>query len=100
MLCGINPFKVRNKNKYKKLQMITENKIRMLPMFSKESTDLLNQLLVQNVSFFIPYFFVSLNNVWDMEAKGFKISKIMHSSRQLTGISWPKSKYLQFLYRK
>lgn len=34
MLCGINPFKVRNKNKYEKLQMITENKIRMLPMFS------------------------------------------------------------------
>ena len=45
MLCGINPFKVRNKNKYEKLQMITENKIRMLPMFSPSSTDLLNQLL-------------------------------------------------------
>jgi serine/threonine protein kinase len=48
MLCGINPFKVRNKNKYEKLQMITENKIRMLPMFSPNSTDLLSKLLVQD----------------------------------------------------
>jgi hypothetical protein len=30
--------------------MITENKIRMLPMFSPQATDLLNQLLTQDVS--------------------------------------------------
>jgi hypothetical protein len=29
MLSGINPFKVRNKNKFEKLQMILEDEIEM-----------------------------------------------------------------------
>ena len=29
MLCGINPFKLRNKSKYEKLQMILEDEIVM-----------------------------------------------------------------------
>jgi hypothetical protein len=45
MLSGINPFKVKNKNKYEKLQMITDTEIKMLPMFSAEATDLLKGLL-------------------------------------------------------
>mmetsp|Transcript_6662 Transcript_6662/g.11211 ORF Transcript_6662/g.11211 Transcript_6662/m.11211 type:complete len:183 (+) Transcript_6662:625-1173(+) len=47
MLSGINPFKIgRNKNKYQKLQLIMETRIKMLPMFSKEASSLLQQLLV------------------------------------------------------
>jgi hypothetical protein len=34
MLSGINPFKIRNKTKLEKLQMITESKIKMFPLFS------------------------------------------------------------------
>ena len=34
MLSGINPFKIRNKNKYEKMQMITDKDIEMLPKFS------------------------------------------------------------------
>jgi len=34
MLSGINPFKVRNKNKFEKLQMILEDEIPMQPVFS------------------------------------------------------------------
>ena len=41
MLSGINPFKVKGKNKYQKLLMITEEKIKMLPCFSKVATSLL-----------------------------------------------------------
>ena len=48
MLSGINPFKLKNKNKYEKLQMITNNDIRMLPTFSDEATSLLIGLLKRN----------------------------------------------------
>lgn len=41
MLSGINPFKVKNKNKYEKLQMITEQDIPMLPIFSDDARSLL-----------------------------------------------------------
>lgn len=34
MISGVNPFKIRNKSKYEKLQMITENQIKMFPIFS------------------------------------------------------------------
>ena len=50
MLSGINPFKLRNKTKYEKLQMITEQDIQMLPMFSEAATSLLKGLLNRNVS--------------------------------------------------
>lgn len=52
MLSGINPFKLKNKSKYEKLQMITEEDIRMLPIFSPEARSLLTQLLQRDVSFF------------------------------------------------
>jgi len=48
MLSGINPFKIRNKNKFEKLQMITDMDIQMLPMFSEDATSLLEGLLERN----------------------------------------------------
>lgn len=50
MLSGINPFKLKNKNKYEKLQMITDQDIAMLPMFSQTAKDLLFKLLQRKVS--------------------------------------------------
>lgn len=50
MLSGINPFKLRNKTKYEKLQMITDQDIQMLPIFSEAATSLLKGLLNRNVS--------------------------------------------------
>jgi hypothetical protein len=50
MLSGINPFKIRTKNKFDKLQMITEKDIEMLSMFSPDANDLLTGLLKRNVS--------------------------------------------------
>lgn len=49
MLSGINPFKLKNKSKFEKLQMITDQDILMLPMFSAEAKDLLTGLLKRNV---------------------------------------------------
>ena len=45
MLSGINPFKVRNKNKFEKLQMILDDEIEMLPSFSEEAKELVQGLL-------------------------------------------------------
>lgn len=45
MLSGINPFKVRNKNKFEKLQMILEEEIQMLPTFSADASSLISGLL-------------------------------------------------------
>jgi len=50
MLSGINPFKLKNKSKFEKLQMITEQDIQMLPIFSDDARDLLTLLLKRNVS--------------------------------------------------
>ena len=50
MLSGINPFKLRNKNKYEKLKMITDQDIQMLPKFSAAAKDLLQGLLNRDVS--------------------------------------------------
>jgi hypothetical protein len=41
MLSGINPYKVRNKNKFEKLQMILEDEIEMQPMFSEDAISLI-----------------------------------------------------------
>ena len=41
MLSGINPFKVRNKNKFEKLQMILEDNIEMQPVFSENASSLI-----------------------------------------------------------
>ena len=41
MLSGINPFKVRNKNKFEKLQMITDMDLQMLPIFSTDAKSVL-----------------------------------------------------------
>lgn len=45
MLSGINPFKVRNKNKFEKLQMILDDEIEMLPAFSDNAASLISGLL-------------------------------------------------------
>ena len=45
MLSGINPFKVRNKNKFEKLQMILEDEIPMQPIFSENACSLIEGLL-------------------------------------------------------
>ena len=50
MLSGINPFKLRNKNKFEKLQMITDRDIEMRPEFSDSANSLLTMLLKRNVS--------------------------------------------------
>jgi serine/threonine protein kinase len=47
MLSGINPFKVRNKNKFEKLQMILEDEIPMQPVFSQEACSLIEGLLAK-----------------------------------------------------
>ncbi|TNV79205.1 hypothetical protein FGO68_gene13766 [Halteria grandinella] len=47
MLSGINPFKVRNKNKFEKLQMILEDEIEMQPSFSEEACSLIQGLLTK-----------------------------------------------------
>ncbi len=38
MLSGINPFKVRNKNKFEKLQMILDEDIDIPPHFSDDAS--------------------------------------------------------------
>ena len=50
MLSGINPFKLRNKNKFEKMKMITDRDIEMRPEFSSEASSLLQGLLNRNVS--------------------------------------------------
>lgn len=45
MLSGVNPFKLRNKTKAEKLQMILGREIRFFPMFSSAARDLLERLL-------------------------------------------------------
>jgi len=49
MLSGINPYKVRNKNKFEKLQMILEDEIEMQPMFSEDAISLIQGLLSKKV---------------------------------------------------
>lgn len=49
MLSGINPFKVRNKNKFEKLQMILEDDIEMQPAFSENAWSLIQGLLSKKV---------------------------------------------------
>ena len=48
MLSGFNPFKLKNKSKFEKLQMITDRDIPMRPDFSDEATSLLRGLLKRN----------------------------------------------------
>lgn len=50
MLSGINPFKVKNKNKMEKMAMITDRDIPMRPEFSDSACSLLMGLLKRNVS--------------------------------------------------
>ena len=49
MLSGINPFKVRNKNKFEKLQMILEDNIEMQPVFTENACSLIQGLLTKKV---------------------------------------------------
>jgi hypothetical protein len=51
MISGINPFKIRGKNKYEKMQMITDSFIEIMPeVFSESARMLLDGLLERNVS--------------------------------------------------
>jgi hypothetical protein len=50
MISGVNPFKVRNKNKFEKLQMITDMDIDIAPeVFSDNARSLLEGFLDRNV---------------------------------------------------
>jgi serine/threonine protein kinase len=51
MLSGINPFKLRNKTNFDKLQMIMNTDVPMLPDFSQEAISLLKSLLTRNPSY-------------------------------------------------
>ena len=51
MICGKNPFKTKSKNKFEKLQIITDRDVEMRPEFSDEASSLLSRLLKRNVSF-------------------------------------------------
>lgn len=56
MISGVNPFKVRNKNKFEKLQMITDMEIDFKPeVFSEEARSLLEGLLDRNVIYRITF---------------------------------------------
>ena len=48
MLSGINPFKLKNKSNYDKLQMIMNTDVPMMPNFSPVAQDLLKALLNRN----------------------------------------------------
>jgi hypothetical protein len=50
MISGVNPFKVKNKTKFEKLQMITEGKIPFFPIFSSNAKSILKGLLASDVS--------------------------------------------------
>ena len=41
MISGINPFKIKNKTRFEKLQMITEAKIPYFPIFSNKAKSLI-----------------------------------------------------------
>lgn len=47
MLSGINPFKLRNKTRQEKLDMILEEEIPMQPQFSEVAVSLLTSLLMK-----------------------------------------------------
>jgi len=51
MLSGINPFKLRNKSNYDKLQMIMNTDVPMMPDFSPVAQDLLKALLNRNPAY-------------------------------------------------
>ena len=63
MLSGINPFKLRNKNKFEKLQMITDRDIEMRAEFSDSANSLLTGLLKRNVSRTILILISSLKHI-------------------------------------
>ena len=50
MLSGINPFKLRNKTKKEKMEMIINREIKFFPVFSPTAKDLLEKLLQVEVS--------------------------------------------------
>ena len=50
MLCGVNPFKRKDKTKFEKLQMITKVEIPYFKVFTEDAKDLLQNLLVKEVS--------------------------------------------------
>ena len=82
MISGINPFKVKNKTKFEKLQMISSAKIPYFPIFSDVAKSLLKALLVANVSlFYFTYFFISLVKDWVLVPTESKTLKIIHFSR-------------------
>lgn len=97
MLSGINPFKLRNKNKYEKLKMITDQDIQMLPKFSEAARDLLQGLLNRDVSkttFHSPAF-DSLKNALDITTCS--RSSSMSFSTALTGPRWRRKRLHQNL---
>ena len=100
MLSGINPFKLKNKNKIEKMQMITDRDIPMRPEFSDAATGLLMGLLKRNVSTFKLFAntFSSLVNVWDRRAS--TTSSVTSSSMALTGRPFTRDHYPHHSYPK
>ena len=89
MLSGINPFKVRNKNKFEKLQMILEDEIEMQPGFSDDACSLIQGLLEKKVP-------SSLNIVCSrrnaLATAVLRRSRTTHSSAQSTGPNWRRGR--------
>ena len=90
MLSGINPFKVRNKNKFEKLQMILEDEIEMQPTFSEIACSLIKGLLEKKVSAIISLIYHSQRR--DLGIMGLLRSRIMSSFLTLIGHHWRKNR--------
>ena len=90
MLSGINPFKVRNKNKFEKLQMILEDEIEMQPTFSEIACSLIKGLLEKKVSNTIALKYYSQRR--DLDIMGLLKLRIMSSFLTLIGDHWRKNR--------
>jgi hypothetical protein len=92
MLSGINPFKVRNKNKFEKLQMILEDEIEMQPTFSETACSLIQGLLEKKVSSTILIFNACYSRKRDLDIMGLLKLRIMSSFLTLIGLLWRKNR--------
>jgi hypothetical protein len=92
MLSGINPFKVRNKNKFEKLQMILEDEIEMQPTFSETACSLIQGLLEKKVSSTTFIFNACYSQKRDLDIMARVKSRIMCSFLTLIGLHWRKNR--------
>ena len=83
MLSGINPFKVRNKNKFEKLHMILEDEIEMQPTFSETSSSLIKGLLEKKV-LILNY----LTNIQPKKRLGYNGTSEIKNHQFFSNINW------------